>query len=122
MKDAICLTIGLLGWLGPCSPTLATAKLRRGRWRTWWNAIRRIEWRLERKYGIPTSAEESDRLRRFDEDDLHQLDGIDFDALDQSGKVDYLLLASKLRFEGRQLDHEQKQIGRDSAADSVRWR
>lgn len=64
---------------------------------------------LERKYDIPTSADERDRMRRFYSDDLHQLDGIDFDALDQSGKVDYLLLASKLRFESRQLDHEQKQ-------------
>ena len=65
---------------------------------------------LERKYNIPTSVEQRDRLRRFDEDELHQLDGIDFDSLDQPGKVDYLLLASKLRFESRQLDHEQKQI------------
>lgn len=68
------------------------------------------EMTLERKYAIPTSNEEADRMRRFYADDLHQLDGINFDALDQAGKVDYLLLGSKLRFEEKQLDHEQKQI------------
>ena len=65
---------------------------------------------LERKYDVPTSAQARDRLRRFYEGGLHQLDGIDFDSLDQSGKVDYLLLAGKLRFENRQLDYERKQI------------
>ena len=65
---------------------------------------------LERKYDIPTSAEQHDRLRQFYADELGRLDRIDFDALDQSGKVDYLLLAGKVRFEARQLEHEQKQV------------
>lgn len=110
MKHPICLTIVLFAWL---CPAFAGADDRGPSAGPMADVVERYVFdrmALERKYGIPTSAEQRDRLRRFDEDDLHQLDGIDFDSLDQSGKVDYLLLTSKLRFESRQLDHEQKQI------------
>lgn len=65
---------------------------------------------LERKYAIPTSGDAQERLLRFYADDLRQLDGIDFDSLDQAGKIDYLLLAGKLRFESRRLDQLRHQI------------
>lgn len=110
MKSALCLTIVLHICLCPLFARAGDREVSAGPMA---NVVERYtadQMALERKYGIPTSAEESDRMRRFDEDDLHQLDGIDFDSLDQPGKVDYLLLASKLRFETRQLDHEQKQI------------
>lgn len=110
MRDAICLTIVLLVYLCPALACADDGAPSAGLMPAVVERYTADRMGLERKYDVPTSAEERDRLRRFYTDDLHQLDGIDFDALDQSGKVDYLLLASKLRFEGRQLDHEQKQI------------
>lgn len=65
---------------------------------------------LERKFAIPTSGEENERLRQFYADGLHHLDAIDFDSLHQSGKIDYLLLATRLRFESRELEHLKNQI------------
>jgi uncharacterized protein (DUF885 family) len=65
---------------------------------------------LDRKYEIPTADAARQRLAAFFADELRRLNGTDFDALDQAGKIDYLLLASKLRFESRELDHQQKQI------------
>lgn len=65
---------------------------------------------LERKYDIPTADAARQRLAAFYADELRRLDATDFEALDQAGKIDYLLLASKLRFEGRELDRRQKQI------------
>ena len=64
---------------------------------------------LERKYAIPTSAEERERLGEFYAGELRRLDGIAFDSLDRSGKIDYLLLAGKLHFESKQLEHLQQQ-------------
>lgn len=65
---------------------------------------------LERKHEIPTGDAGAERLARFYAEELRELDQTNFDALEQPGKIDYLLLKSKLRFESRQLEHEQKQV------------
>jgi uncharacterized protein (DUF885 family) len=110
MNHPIPLTIMLVVWLCPLPVRAGDRELSAGPMADVVEHFTSDRMALERKYGVPTSAGERDRLRRFYEGGLHQLDRIDFDSLDQSGKVDYLLLAGKLRFENRQLDHEQKQI------------
>ena len=69
---------------------------------------------LERRYAIPTSTKARDRLRTFYEERLKSLAAVNFDALDQNGRVDYLLLRNKAAFELKQLGYEQKQL--DEAA------
>jgi hypothetical protein len=53
---------------------------------------------LSRSYAIPTSGARDDRLRSFYEHRLAALDAVDFEKLDQPGKVDYLLLRNELRY------------------------
>ena len=65
---------------------------------------------MERKYEIPTDNGGPERLALFYADESRALAATNFDELDQAGKVDYLLLKSKLRFEARELEHQQKQI------------
>ncbi|MCH7944485.1 MAG: DUF885 family protein [Armatimonadetes bacterium] len=45
---------------------------------------------------------------RFLEEQQEQLERLDFDALDQDGKIDYLLLKNKLAFELREIAHQKK--------------
>ncbi len=70
---------------------------------------------LERYYDISISKTRWDRLRRFYEDEYRTLEALDFDALDPDGRIDYLLLRGKLRFELRELDHNQKRRDQVSA-------
>ena len=58
---------------------------------------------LNRVYPLPGSAVRQAKLEKFYIDQLQLLDRIHFDAMSQPGKVDYLLLRSRL-------EREQKQI------------
>src|SRR5687767_3243139 len=60
---------------------------------------------VSRSYSVPTSAARDERLRSFYAQRLAALDAVGFDALDQAGKVDYLLLKSELRYAVKQLGH-----------------
>jgi Bacterial protein of unknown function (DUF885) len=64
---------------------------------------------LERVYAMPGSAVRQDKLEGFYSEQLRLLDAIHFDALSQSGKVDYLLLRSRLEREQKQVLEERKQ-------------
>jgi hypothetical protein len=58
---------------------------------------------VQRVYAVPGSPLRQSKLEGFYGDQLRLLDGIAFDALSQSGKVDYLLLRSRLERERKQL-------------------
>lgn len=65
---------------------------------------------LRRYYSIDVSTTRVERLRRFYEEELRKLDAADFKALDQDGRIDFLLFQNQLRFELRELEHEQKRV------------
>jgi uncharacterized protein (DUF885 family) len=65
---------------------------------------------LRRYHNIDVSPARAERLRRFHEDQLRRLETVDFNALDQDGRIDYFLFRNQLRFELRELDHEQKRV------------
>ena len=62
----------------------------------------------ERVYALPGSAIRQAKLEGFYADQFNLLDAIHFDALSQSGKVDYLLIRSRLEREQKQLAEEGK--------------
>lgn len=64
---------------------------------------------VSRVYPIPGSPVHQAKLEQFYADQFKLLDGIRFDALSQSGKVDYLLLRARLEREKKQLANEAKQ-------------
>jgi uncharacterized protein (DUF885 family) len=64
---------------------------------------------LNRVYGVPGSALRQAKIEGFYADQLRLLDAINFDALSQSGKVDYLLLRSRLEREQKQVVNEGRQ-------------
>ena len=57
---------------------------------------------LNRVYPLPGSAVRQAKLEKFYADQLQLLDRIHFDAMSQAGKVDYLLLRSRLEREQKQ--------------------
>ncbi len=65
---------------------------------------------LRRFQNIDISTTRAERLRRFYEEQLRKLDAVDFNALDQDGRIDCLLFQNQLRFELRELEHEQKRV------------
>ena len=64
---------------------------------------------VERVYALPGSALRQDKLEGFYTGQLRLLDAIRFDALSQPGKVDYLLLRSRLEREQKQLAEAARQ-------------
>lgn len=64
---------------------------------------------LERSFDIPDSAMRQDRLSEFEQNQLKALEKIDFDKLDQAGKIDYLLLRNKVKLELSELARHHKQ-------------
>ena len=70
---------------------------------------------LERRYPIDISRERRERLVRFHEETLAALDRVDFDALDQDSRVDWLLFQNHLRFRLRQIDRDWKRFEEVSA-------
>jgi Bacterial protein of unknown function (DUF885) len=71
---------------------------------------------LERVYPLQGSPVRQAKLEKFYIDQLQLLERIRFDAMSQSGKVDYLLLRSRLEREQKQLIAEGK---RDVEIDSL---
>lgn len=63
---------------------------------------------LQRRWTVPYSAARRDRLRTFYEDWRARLRRIDFDRLGQEGRIDYVLLDTRLRSELDQLRREEK--------------
>src|SRR6185503_11082276 len=66
---------------------------------------------LRRSQNIEVSTTRTERLRRFYEEQLRKLDVVEFKALDQDGRIDFLLFQNQLRFELRELEYNQKRVG-----------
>jgi hypothetical protein len=64
---------------------------------------------LNRVYALPGSPLRQSKLEKFYADQLPLLERINFDALSQSGKVDYLLLRDRLLREQKQVANEGRQ-------------
>ena len=65
---------------------------------------------LQRSYPVATSPARRDRFRKFYNDWLASLLKVDFDSLNQDGKIDYILFKNHLEYELRQLDIQAKQL------------
>ncbi|HEY3103031.1 MAG TPA: DUF885 family protein [Pyrinomonadaceae bacterium] len=65
---------------------------------------------LQRSYPVAGSPARRERFRKFYSDALQRLKQIDFDAMSEAGKVDYILFRNHLEHELRQLDIEEKQL------------
>jgi len=63
---------------------------------------------LNRVYGIPGSSTRQAKLESFYSAQLRLLDAVNFDALSQAGKIDYLLLRNRLLREQRQLANDAR--------------
>jgi hypothetical protein len=64
---------------------------------------------LNRVYAVPGSAARQSVLERFCTAQLGLLEKVNFDALSQAGKVDYLLIRDRLLRERKQLANEARQ-------------
>jgi uncharacterized protein (DUF885 family) len=65
---------------------------------------------LMRSYPVVMSPNRRTRLKKFYEDNLNSLKSLDFDAMSQDGKIDYLLFKNHLEYELRQSDIQDKQL------------
>ncbi|MGZ5482013.1 MAG: DUF885 family protein [Pyrinomonadaceae bacterium] len=65
---------------------------------------------LQRSYPVASSPARRERFRKFYGDALERIRQLNFDAMSQAGKVDYVLFRSYLERELRQLDIEEKQL------------
>ncbi|HEX5834078.1 MAG TPA: DUF885 family protein, partial [Pyrinomonadaceae bacterium] len=65
---------------------------------------------LTRSYPVPTSQARRDRFRKFYEESLASLKGLDFDVMSQDGKIDYVLFKNHLEYELRQSDIQARQF------------
>ncbi|MDO3625323.1 DUF885 family protein [Mucilaginibacter sp. BT774] len=81
------------------------------------NAIKDFYWpyhlnpneEYQQKYPVLNSPEQRKRLTEVNNDYLNKLDQVDFDAMSVYGKVDYILLKKKIRFELGSLQKEEEQ-------------
>src|ERR1043166_435180 len=64
---------------------------------------------LQRSFFVNNSPARRERFRKFYQDSLDRIQKMNFDAMSQEGKVDYVLFRSDLEHELRQLDIETKQ-------------
>ena len=64
---------------------------------------------LERRYPVAASESRRERLQAFYAEEAKRLAAIEFSSLDQAGRIDYLLMAAKFRFDGRELERRRKQ-------------
>jgi len=62
---------------------------------------------LQRKYGVPMSEHERERIEEFHSGWLARLEEVDFAALSKDGRIDHVLLANLLASELRRLAHER---------------
>jgi uncharacterized protein (DUF885 family) len=65
---------------------------------------------LTRSYPVVMSPNRRARLKKFYEENLNSLKSLDFDAMSQDGKIDYLLFKNHLEYELRQSDIQEKQL------------
>jgi uncharacterized protein (DUF885 family) len=65
---------------------------------------------LTRSYPVVMSPNRRARFKKFYEENLNSLKALDFDAMSQDGKVDYLLFKNHLEYELRQIDIQEKQL------------
>jgi uncharacterized protein (DUF885 family) len=65
---------------------------------------------LQRSYPVTSSPARRERFRKFHGDALERIRQLNFDAMSQGGKVDYILFRSYLERELRQLEIEEKQL------------
>jgi uncharacterized protein (DUF885 family) len=65
---------------------------------------------LTRSYPVATSTARRARFKKLYEEQLATLKTLDFDAMSQDGKVDYLLFKNHLEYELRQLDIQGQQL------------
>ena len=66
---------------------------------------------LFRRYGVDYSPERRDRMREFYTGWRTRLGVVDFDALSQEGRIDWILLDNELRYQLVLLDREERQFG-----------
>src|ERR1051326_8224046 len=64
---------------------------------------------LQRSFFVNNSPARRERFRKFYQDNLDRIQKMNFDAMSQEGKVDYILFRNHLEHELRQLDIEEKQ-------------
>ncbi len=65
---------------------------------------------LQRSYPVASSPARRERFRKFYGDALERIRQLNFDAMSQAGKVDYILFRHHLERELKQLDIEEKQL------------
>src|SRR5215813_1296842 len=65
---------------------------------------------LTRSYPVTMSPSRRERFRKFYSDWLASLQKIDFDAMSEDGKIDYILFKNHLEYESRQLDIQARQL------------
>ena len=63
---------------------------------------------IESKFRIDLAEQSRERLRKQYEGKLTELDESDFDSMSEDDQVDYVLLASEIRYRMRRLDREQR--------------
>src|SRR5215468_4721338 len=64
---------------------------------------------LQRSFFVNNSPARRERFRKFYQDALDRIQKLNFDAMSEEGKVDYILFRNHLEHEMRQLDIEEKQ-------------
>src|SRR5215831_4166349 len=64
---------------------------------------------LQRSFFVNNSPARRERFRKFYQDTLDRIQKLNFEAMSEEGKVDYILFRSHLEHELRQLDIEAKQ-------------
>jgi len=64
---------------------------------------------LQRSFFVNNSPARRERFRKFFQDALDRIQKLNFDAMSEGGKVDYILFRNHLEHELRQLDIEEKQ-------------
>src|SRR5215510_8653914 len=64
---------------------------------------------LQRSFFVNNSPARRERFRKFYQDALDRIQKLNFDAMSEGGKVDYILFRNHLEHELRQLDIEEKQ-------------
>jgi uncharacterized protein (DUF885 family) len=65
---------------------------------------------LARSYPVAVSRSRRERFKKFYEEWLASLPGLDFDSMSEDGKIDYLLFKNHLEYELRQIDIQARQI------------
>src|SRR5689334_20435459 len=65
---------------------------------------------LIRSYPVQVSSSRRERFKKFYEEWLASLQSVNFDAMSQDGKIDYILFKNHLEYELRQLDIQARQL------------